>query len=430
MESYRVRKAPPLQGELEVPGDKSISHRAVMLSALSNGPCEIRNFLAGEDCLATAAIFQQLGITIEEASQGVLVVHGRNGHLNPPGEDLYCGNSGTTMRLMAGILASQPFTARLTGDASLSRRPMKRVIEPLRRMGAALLAETEEIYPPLVVRGGPLHGIEYTLPVASAQVKSAILLAGLRAKGVTAVIEPAPTRDHTERMLRHFQVPVYRENGRVSVSGGVPLESRDVVVPGDISSAAFWLVAAAAIPGSELRILNIGLNPTRTGILRVLTRMGATVRETIVENDPEPRGVVEVQGGPLQAVHIGGQEIPSVIDELPVIAVAAAVAEGTTIISGASELRVKETDRLAALAHNLGAFGVQVVEHPDGLEITGSTRLRGATVESFGDHRIAMAFAIAGLLASGETHIRDTECVATSYPGFAQTLQKVQKGAL
>lgn len=430
METFRIKKAPPISGELTVPGDKSISHRAVLLSALTNGSCTITNFLPGEDCRATMHIMRALGVAIEEKDASTLLVQGQRGKFTPPEEDLYCGNSGTTMRLVSGFLAAQSFTARLTGDPSLSRRPMNRIMDPLRKMGAVIAAEREEKYPPLVVRGGSLQGIDYALPVASAQVKSCLLLAGLFARGRTSVTEPAPTRDHTERMLRYFLVPVRTEGATISLHGGHPLESRDFEVPGDISSAAFWIVAAAAHPDAHLLVRNVGLNPTRTGILGVLVRMGASIHETVVTDSAEPTGVIEVRGASLRATRIEGAEIANVIDELPILAVAAALAEGTTVIADAGELRVKETDRLAALAKNLQAMGVVVREHPDGLEIDGGGPLRGASVPSYGDHRIAMAFAIAGLFAKGETIIQDTSCVATSYPGFSKVLEAVSKGRL
>lgn len=429
MQPFRIKRAPRINIEITVPGDKSISHRAILFASLSNGRCEITNFLPGEDCRATIAAMRTLGVSIEEPSATTIIVEGCKGKFTLPAEDIYCGNSGTTMRLLCGLLAAQPFQSRLTGDPSLTKRPMGRVMEPLAQMGATITAGSEGKYPPLTIEGGTLKGIDYKLPVASAQVKSAILLAGLFAKGKTSVTEPALCRDHTERMLRYFLVPLQRENSTITVHGGNVLESRDFAVPGDISSAAFWMVAAAAQEGAYLRIRHVGLNPTRTGILNVLLRMGASIRE-IEEagNQAEPSGTIEVQGSALQATRIEGAEIPNVIDELPILAVAAALADGTTIIADAGELRVKETDRLAAITTNLRAMGVTVRENPDGLEIDGGTPLIGATLSSFGDHRIAMAFAIAGLFAKGETTITDTECVATSYPGFSNTLSDIMKG--
>ena len=427
MPDWKIEKSPAIHAEMTVPGDKSISHRAIMLAALANGRAEITGFLPGEDCLSTMKAFQQLGIEITRTDDTTVIIEGKRGHLTAPAGDIDCGNSGTTMRLMCGILAGQPFRSRLTGDASLSRRPMKRVIEPLTQMGAKITAEGEKDSAPLLIEGGPLKAIEYTSPVASAQVKSAVLLAGLFAKGTTTVTEPVLSRDHTERMLAWHLLRPRRNGLSVSVSGGQTLESRDFAVPGDISSAAFWLVAAAAQPGSHLLIKNVGLNPARTGVLAVLIRMGAVVSEIVENAECEPRGTVEVRGTKLRATVIGGAEIPNVIDELPILAVAAALAEGRTIIRDAYELRVKETDRIAAVARNLRAFGVPVDEKDDGMEIEGGATLHGASVESFGDHRIAMAFAILATFAEGPSLIRDTDCVATSYPGFYDTLRRLAK---
>ena len=427
MSDWKVRRAPALQTELTVPGDKSISHRAVMLAALSNGPCVIRGFLPSEDCLCTVAAIRALGIKIEMADETTLIVHGNKRVFQKPEHDIDCGNSGTTMRLLAGILAGQPFRSRLIGDASLSKRPMKRVIEPLAQMGAAIRAEGAGDRPPLVIDGAQLRPIHFFSPVASAQVKSAVLLAGLFATGKTTVTEPTQSRDHTERMLEYFLVRPQREETTVSIFGGLTPESRDFEVPGDISSAAFWLVAAAAHPGSHVLVKNVGLNPTRTGILGVLVRMGAQIHEVIENGEAEPLGTIEIRGARLRGTTIAGKEIPNVIDELPVLAVAAALAQGKTEIADAPELRVKETDRLAAIATNLRAMGAQVSETEDGLEIMGGAPLHGARLSSFGDHRIAMAFAIAGLFAEGETIIQDTDCVATSYPGFDVQLEAILK---
>ena len=427
MPDWKIEKAPAIHDELTVPGDKSISHRAIMLAALANGRGTVAGFLPGEDCLSTMKAFQQLGIKITRPDETTVIIEGKRGHFTAPAGDIDCGNSGTTMRLLCGILAAQPFRSRLIGDASLSKRPMRRVIEPLTQMGAKITAEGKGDSAPLVIEGGPLKAIEYTVPVASAQVKSAVLLAGLFAKGSTTVTEPAQSRDHTERMLDWHQLRLRKNGLSVSVLGGQTLESRDFAVPGDISSAAFWLVAAAARPGSHLLIKNVGLNPARTGVLAVLIRMGAHVSEIIENAECEPSGTVEVRGTKLRATIIGGAEIPNVIDELPILAVAAALAEGRTIIKDAHELRVKETDRIAAVARNLRAFGVTVDEKDDGMEIEGGMTLHGASVESFGDHRIAMAFAILATFAEGPSFIRDTDCVATSYPGFYERLRKLSK---
>lgn len=427
MSDWKIRRAPTIQAEIEVPGDKSISHRAVLLAALSNGPCVIKGFLPSEDCLCTVAAMRALGVEIETADDSTLVVHGKRRVFTEPAGDIDCGNSGTTMRLLAGLLAGQPFTSRLVGDASLSKRPMHRVIEPLTEMGAKVTAEGADGRPPLLIEGGELKPTHYFSPVASAQVKSAVLLAGLFANGKTSVTEPTQSRDHTERMLEYFLVRPQKQDLTVSLFGGQTPESRDFQVPGDISSAAFWLVAAAAQPRSQLLVRNIGLNETRTGVLAVLLRMGAHVREIIETEEAEPMGSVEIQGARLRGTTIAGKEIPNVIDELPILAVAGALAVGKTVIANAAELRVKETDRLAAIATNLRAMGAQVVETEDGMEIMGGAPLHGARLQSFGDHRIAMAFAVAGLFAEGETVIEDTECVNTSYPGFFKQLEKIVK---
>jgi 3-phosphoshikimate 1-carboxyvinyltransferase len=429
MPDWKIKRAPVIQAEIKVPGDKSISHRAVILSALANGTCVITGFLASEDCMRTVEAMRSLGIEIEQPEPSTLVVHGMKKKLTAPPTDIDCGNSGTTMRLLAGLLAAQPFRARLIGDASLSKRPMKRIIDPLTEMGAVIRAEGKNYCPPLVIAGGTLKPIQYFMPVASAQVKSAILLAALYTKGKTTIVEPQQSRDHTERMLSYYLVRPHKEDLTLSIFGEQTPESRDFNVPGDISSAAFWLVAAAAQTGSRLLINNIGLNNTRTGVLAVLLRMGAHVREVIEDiEEREPRGTLEIKGGRLKGTVIRGREIPNVIDELPILAVAGALARGTTVIADAGELRVKETDRITAIATNLRAMGANLKETDDGMEIYGGSPLRGAKLQSFGDHRIAMAFAIAGLFADGETVIRDTDCVATSYPEFHKTLEGLLKG--
>ena len=429
MSDLLVSRAPTIEAEIKVPGDKSMSHRAVLLSAISNGTCVVRGFLPSQDCQCTVNAMREFGVAIEQPEETTLVIHGQRGDFHPPTQTIDCGNSGTLMRLLCGLAAAQPFETRLVGDASLLSRPMRRVIEPLTRMGASIEASGTNGAAPLVIRGNRLSPIRYELPVASAQVKSAILLAALRASGKTTVIEPFPTRDHTERMMSYFLVQSQREKlGQgfaISLYGDQVPESRDFTVPGDISSAAFWLVAAAAQEDSDLLVRDIGLNKTRTGILSVLLRMGAHVREVIEDCDQvEPRGEVRIQGGRLRGTIIAGDEVPNVIDEIPILAVAGALAQGKTVICDAKELRVKETDRLAAIATNLTAMGVEVVELDDGLEIYGGTPLVGARVKSYGDHRIAMAFAIAGMFASNETVIEDTDCIATSYPRFAEQLQR------
>jgi 3-phosphoshikimate 1-carboxyvinyltransferase len=422
----RIKRAPRIDIEITVPGDKSISHRAVIIAALSNGICTLRGFLPSEDCMHTVNAIRALGIKIEQPEPNTLVVHGKKRVLTPPKNDIDCGNSGTTMRLLAGLLAGQTFESRLVGNAGLAKRPMDRVIAPLRKMGANIVAEGPEQTSPLHIHGGSLRGIHYRLPIASAQVKSALLLAGLFARGKTTVEEPSPTRNHTEVLLNYFLVrTVQDDDGNVTVFGDQVPESRDFTIPGDISSAAFWLVAAAAQPRGHLLVRGVGLNATRTAFLGVLLRMGAQVREAIEDVDQlEPRGIVEVTGVPLKSTVMQGKEVPQFVDELPILAVAGALANGQTIIRHAQELRVKETDRIAAIAHNLRTMGAQVTETNDGLQIRGPAPLRGARVASFGDHRIAMAFAIAGLFAEGETIVQDADCIRESYPGFPTLLEK------
>ncbi len=432
MSDFRVTAISSLQAEFRVPGDKSMSHRAAILGALADGPCVVRNFLPSEDCLNTLHAMAALGARHEvlESLPGYgptqIVIHGQAMRLSAPAAPLDCGNSGTGMRLLAGLLAGQAFTSELFGDASLSSRPMGRITVPLGQMGAVI--ETRGEKPgcaPLVIRGTALQPISYDMPVASAQVKSAILLAGMFTPGRTTVIQPADTRDHTERMAASFGVRTERDGQAISIEGGQVPTACEFTVPGDISSAAFWLVAAAALPGSRLLIKDVGLNPTRTAILNVLVRMGAHLVETVHSDTGEPIGHVEIHGTQLTGTTLLAAEIPNLIDEIPVLAVAAALAQGRTIIRHARELRVKETDRITTTVNNLRAMGGRVEEFEDGMEIEGGHPLHGAVIESFGDHRIAMAFAIAGLFASGETVIRDTACVNTSYPGFAHHLQAI-----
>jgi 3-phosphoshikimate 1-carboxyvinyltransferase len=422
----RVKRAPRIDTEITVPGDKSISHRTAIIAALSNGVCTLHGFLPSEDCMHTINALRALGIQIEQPEPDRVVVYGKRRVLAAPEGEIDCGNSGTTMRLLAGLLAGQNFESRLVADASLSRRPMDRVITPLRKMGANIVAEGPEHTPPLRIRGGSLKGIHYSSPIASAQVKSAVLLAGLYAKGKTTIDEPSLSRNHTELLFNYFLVRTAKnDNGAISIFGDQVPESRDFNIPGDISSAAFWLVAAAAQPGGHLLVRDIGLNGTRTALLGVLVRMGAQVREAVEDvTQLEPRGIVEITGAPLKGTVIQGKEVPQLIDELPILAVAGALASGTTIIRHAQELRVKETDRIAAIAHNLRIMGAQVIEMNDGLEIHGPAPLRGARVASFGDHRIAMAFAVAGMFAEGETVVQDVDCIRESYPGFENALEE------
>jgi 3-phosphoshikimate 1-carboxyvinyltransferase len=423
---FRIKRAPRIEAEITVPGDKSISHRSVILGALANGVCVLRGFLPSDDCLRTVQAMRAFGIKIEHPEPDMLVVHGKKRLLTAPAGEIDCGNSATTMRLLAGLLAGQSFDSILVGGATLSARPMDRVIQPLRKMGANIVAQGPNETAPVKIHGVKLRGARHDLPIPSAQVKSALLLAGLFAKGKTTIREPFVSRNHTELMLNYFLVRTVREEDEaISIFGDQVPESRDFRIPGDISSAAFWLVAAAAQPGGHLLVRDVGLNDTRTAVLGVLVRMGAQVREAVDDVDQvEPSGTVEVTGAPLKGTVIQGKEIPQLIDELPILAVAGALASGTTIIRQAQELRVKETDRIAAIAHNLRAMGVEVVEQQDGLEIHGRGELKGARVASFGDHRIAMAFAVAGMFADGETVVQDVECVRESYPGFEKALDE------
>lgn len=410
----------PLRGTLVVPGDKSVSHRAIMLASLADGTSRIEGFLEGEDARATEAIFRRLGVSIEAPGPGQRVVHGVGiDGLRAPDGPLDCGNAGTGMRLLAGLLAGQPFDSVLVGDTSLSRRPMKRVTVPLARMGARI-DTADGGMPPLHIHGGSaLQGIELVTEVASAQVKSALLLAGLYARGTTTVREPHPTRDYTERMLQALGWPIVFSPGYARLEGGHRLAARDIVVPADFSSAAFFIVAASVVPGSDLLLERVGMNPRRTGLLHVLRAMGADIEETPAgEQGGEPVSDLRVRHAPLRGIDVPTEHVADMIDEFPALFVAAACATGATVVSGAAELRVKESDRIAAMANGLRALGVDVDEAPDGATIQGGAALQGGTIESHGDHRIAMAFAIAAQRAAGEVRIRDVDNVATSFPGF------------
>ncbi len=433
MSEFRIKAITKLRAEFSVPGDKSMSHRAAILGGLSNGVCTITNFLPSEDCINTLQAMQALGapheILRELTGYGPveLRIHGRSMKLSAPSAPIDCGNSGTGMRLLAGLLAGQDFPSELFGDASLSSRPMGRITDPLGRMGAKIETRgAKSGCAPLLIHPARLSPLEYDMPVASAQVKSAVLLAGMFAEGKSTVIQPAETRDHTERMLASFQVSTKRDGNAISIYGGQVPEACDFTVPGDISSAAFWLVAAAALPGAHLLLQNVGLNPTRTAILKVLSRMGAPMTEIVHSSHGEPIGNIEIHGSQLRGTELLLEEIPNLIDEIPVIAVAAALAEGVTVIRNARELRVKETDRITTTVDGLRQMGAEVEEFEDGMAITGGRPLKGAVIDSFGDHRIAMAFAIAGLFARGETVIKNTECVNTSYPGFAHHLDAIR----
>ena len=413
--------AGPLRGELRVPGDKSISHRAVMFASLADGVSRISGFLEGEDTRATARAFADMGVRIEAPGASERIVHGVGLHgLSAPGAPIDCGNAGTGMRLLAGLLAGQRFDSTLVGDESLSRRPMRRVIEPLSQMGAEIAAQPGGL-PPLHVAGRRnLRGIEYTLPVASAQVKSAILLAGLYADGETRVTEPHPTRDYTERMLATFGWPIEFGAGWARLSGGSHLRATDVVVPADFSSAAFFLVAATIVPGSELLLQAVGMNPRRTGLLQVLRAMGADIRECNARQlGGEAVADLVVRHAPLHGIDVPVETVADMIDEFPALFVAAAAAEGTTRIRGAAELRVKESDRIAVMAKGLQALGIEVEETPDGAMITGG-RIGAGEADSCGDHRCAMSLSVAGLMASGAVRILDCANVATSFPDFTR----------
>jgi 3-phosphoshikimate 1-carboxyvinyltransferase len=422
-----------LQGRIRIPGDKSISHRSLMLGALAQGETIIHGLLLGEDPRSTAECFRSMGAEISELNTQEVRVKGIGlGQLLEPLDVLNAGNSGTTLRLMLGILASHPdrfFT--VTGDASLRSRPMSRVVKPLQEMGAEIWGRKDASLAPLAIRGQRLKPIHYHSPIASAQVKSCILLAGLMADGQTTITEPALSRDHSERMLRAFgaEVTVDPETNSATVTGGAQLRGQTVVVPGDISSAAFWLVAGAIVPGSDLTIENVGVNPTRTGILEVLESMGADITlENQREVAGEPVADLRVRHSQLNACEIAGDVIPRLIDEIPVLAVAAAFAEGTTVIRDAEELRVKESDRITVMATELNRMGARVSERPDGMEITGGHSLTGTEVDSHTDHRIAMSLAIAALNASGTTTIHRAEAAAISYPDFTATLQHLMDG--
>jgi len=414
------RPGQPLHGNVRVPGDKSVSHRALMLAAIADGESRISGFLEGEDTRATAAVLARLGVRIETPSAGERVVHGVGLHgLRGSSQSLDCGNAGTGMRLLTGLLAGQAFDSILIGDASLSKRPMRRVTDPLALMGARI--DTRDGLPPLRVHGGqPLHGIRYELPVASAQVKSALLLAGLYGTGETEIIEPHPTRDYTERMLAAFGWPIAFEPGRAKLDGGHALHATDVNVPADFSSAAFFLVAACIVPGSALHLPAVGLNPRRTGLLHALRLMGADITiEHERESGGEPVGDLLVRHAPLHGVELPESLVPDMIDEFPALFIAASVASGRTVIRGAAELRVKESDRIATMATGLRTLGAAIEETPDGAIIQGG-QLGAGSVESHLDHRIAMSFALAGLVASGPVRINDCSHVATSFPGFLE----------
>lgn len=420
----KFSKSKALRGEVTVPGDKSISHRAVMFGAIADGLTEVTNFLQGADCLSTIDCFRKLGIEIEN-TQDKILIHGKGLHgLHAPSETLDTGNSGTTTRLLSGILSGQSFSCTLNGDASIQSRPMGRIMEPLGRMGAKIESIRGNGCAPLRIQGSPLHGIHYESPVASAQVKSAVLLAGLYAQGITRVTEPFLSRNHSELMLRHFGARVESEGTTASLFPGKTLYGQKINVPGDISSAAYFLAGGLIVPGSELLIRNVGINPTRDGILRVCREMGGDIA-LLNENDGsgEPTADLLVKHSDLKGVTIGGSIIPALIDELPIIAVLACYASGTTVIRDAQELKVKESNRIDVMVNNLSAMGAHIQATEDGMVIEGGHPLHGARIDSKLDHRIAMSFAIAGLAADSETEIEGAECVNISYPEFYRDLQ-------
>jgi 3-phosphoshikimate 1-carboxyvinyltransferase len=415
-----------LNGTIKVPGDKSISHRAVMFGSIAEGKTTINGFLTGEDCLSTISCFKKLGVNIEQDNEQVTVNGKGISGLKPPSEDLYVGNSGTTIRLMLGILANTPFTSVLTGDESIAKRPMNRVTQPLKQMGAEIEGNESGNKVPLQIKGGKTKGFHYHSPIASAQVKSAIILAGLKGDGTTSVTEPLKSRDHTERMLEAFGAEVKSDGLTVSIHGGQELKGTHIEVPGDISSAAFFLVAGAIIPNSTITLQKVGLNPTRTGILDVLNQMGAEISyQNINDEVSEPFGDLVIKTSSLKGTVIKGDLIPRLIDEIPIIALAATQAEGQTIIQDAQELRVKETDRIETVVNELKKIGADIEATEDGMIINGRTSLKGAPVQSHGDHRIGMMLSVASCIAEGETTLSNSEAIAVSYPTFYKQLERL-----
>lgn len=416
---------PSLNGTIQVPGDKSISHRAIMFGSIAKGTTTVEGFLLGDDCLSTISCFRKLGVEINLSGDKVSIVSGGEALWQEPSEVLDTGNSGTTTRLMLGLLAGTGFHSVMAGDASIAKRPMKRIINPLRLMGADIRGRQDGQFTPLAVQGTSLRAIDYTLPVASAQVKSAILLAALKAEGTTVIHEPVPTRDHTEIMLEHFGATIKRHDGIIELEGGQQLTAAHVHVPGDISSAAFMIGAALITEGSEVKLTNVGCNPTRTGILDVVQAMGADVGiETREETGEMPSDIV-IRSSRLKATEISGSLIPRLIDEIPLIALIATQAEGTTVIKDAEELRVKETDRIAAVVAELSKMGADIAATEDGMIINGPTPLNGADMESYGDHRLGMMAAVAALIASGPVTIDDPECISVSFPNFVEEMNSL-----
>ncbi|GAA2904881.1 3-phosphoshikimate 1-carboxyvinyltransferase [Enterococcus pseudoavium] len=410
-----------LNGILVVPADKSISHRSIMFGAISHGKTIVHNFLRAEDCLSTVAVIKALGVTIKDDGTDIIIDGKGFDHLKAAKQPLDAGNSGTTMRLVLGILAGQSFSAKIAGDASLNRRPMERVMGPLRMMGGKLQGEMGSEFPPIEVQGSPLVAITYEMPIASAQVKSAILFAALQAEGSTTIIEKEKSRNHTEEMIKQFGGSISIEGKELTVPGGQKLIGQEVTVPGDISSAAFYLVAASLLPNSALELKHVGINPTRTGILDVLQEMGANIRQTALDAQNQAADLL-IKSAPLKAVEIGGEIIPRLIDELPIIALAATQATGTTIIRDAQELKVKETNRIDATAQELNKLGANIETTEDGLIIHGPTALHGGDVDSHGDHRIGMMLQIAALLTKESVDLNNPEAINISYPSFFNDL--------
>lgn len=421
-------KKPILHGDITVPGDKSVSHRSIMFGSIAEGRTTVSGFLLGDDCLSTIDCFRKLGVEIELNDTNVVIDSQGMKNWKEPIDILYTGNSGTTTRLMLGLLAGSSIHAILNGDASIGKRPMKRVITPLRKMGAHITGRMDGQYTPLAIKGSPLHAIEYTMPVASAQVKSAILLATLQAEGTTVIHEKSVSRDHTERMLRQFGAEITVENGTVSYKGGQTLHATHVDVPGDISSAAFFLVAGVMAENSEITLHNVGFNPTRTGIIDVLAAMGADMRIIVADEEAaEPTATITVRTSDLAAITIDGELIPRLIDEIPIIALLATKAKGTTVIRDAAELKVKETDRITAVVNELKKLGADIEATDDGMIIHGGSELHGASLQTYGDHRIGMMGAIAALLIDDAVELDDIECIAVSYPTFFEDIQKIIK---
>lgn len=421
-----VNPVKKISGKIKMIGDKSISHRAIFLGSLAEGLTEVENLSNGDDCLRSVKAFQNLGAQFENSGCFSLKIHGRGlAGLTEPAQVLDLGNSGTSVRLLLGVLAGQNFCAVLNGDESLQKRPMRRVTEPLKKMGAEIVGRENGNFLPIVIRGGKVSPIDYKLPIPSAQVKSAILLAGLYSEGETWVEEPAKSRDHTERILSFFGADLEIKGLRVGIKGGENLKGRKIYVPGDISLAAFFMVAAGLLPASFLEIENVGLNPSRTGVIEALQDMGMNIEKNIDFEDFEPRGAISVKYSQLKGITLKGEIIPRLIDEIPVLLVAATQAEGRTVFEDIGELRVKETDRIHSMTTNLIKMGAEIEEDKDRLIVIGPTPLKGAVVESFGDHRTAMSMIVAGLIAQGNTTVLNTACIKTSTPAFWEDLKSV-----